>query len=90
MKSLEIKPIVKNNDHTKLALAQNKKILLGQGDFQVVAQGEFMGEWYFAEFSSLFVHGRIGSEAIIHMSIYVAISSPNGTQGEKDALHSHT
>ena len=44
MKSLEIKPIVKNNDHTKLALAQNKKILLGQGDFQVVAQGEFMGE----------------------------------------------
>ena len=47
MKSLEIKPIVKNNDHTKLVLAQNKKIfkvLLGQGDFQVVAQGEFMGE----------------------------------------------
>ena len=42
--SLEIKPIVKNNDHTKLVLAQNKKILLGQGDFQVVAQGEFMGE----------------------------------------------
>ena len=46
MKNLEIKPIVKNNDHTKLVLAQNKKILLGQGDFQVVAQGEFMGEWY--------------------------------------------
>ena len=47
MKSLEIKPIVKNNDHTKLELAQNKKIfevLLGQGDFQVVAQGELMGE----------------------------------------------